>query len=467
MGKGNFKRMKLLCMAACFCLFGQTAAFAGMNHTQAEKEVFVSGTKINGVTVSAMTPEEAKGYIEAYYGGDYTLTLIRQDGTEEAIRGSEIGLAAVVGDGLSDILDEQNANGRVYGPAFNNNFNVPMDASYSDEALAARLQTLDCVSGSEVVTTANAYISGYVEGQGFSIVPEVQGNDIDVTALTAAVRAALAEGKNQLDLEAAGCYRKPTLTEEDPQLLAQLDSMNQRTEMTVTYQFGDDREVLDGASMASWIQGYTAESGLLVDQAKVSAYVKSLADKYDTAGTARSFKTASGAEVTVTGPYGWKIDQPAETLALTTAIQVGQSVEKEPAYSQTAASRGGNDYGTTYVEVDLGNQHMYLVENGVCVLDAPFVSGNVSKDWTTPPGIFGLYYKQRDKVLRGEDYATPVKYWMPFNGGIGLHDADWRSSFGGTIYQTNGSHGCINLPPSKAAVLYDHVYKNMPIICHN
>ena len=47
------------------------------------------------------------------------------------------------------------------------------------------------------------------------------------------------------------------------------------------------------------------------------------------------------------------------------------------------------------------------------------------------------------------------------------HDADWRSSFGGEIYKTNGSHGCINLPPAKAAVLYDHVYKNMPIICHN
>ena len=195
--------------------------------------------------------------------------------------------------------------------------------------------------------------------------------------------------------------------------------------------------------------------------------MKSLADKYDTAGKPHAFRTASGQDVTITGPYGWKIDQAAETQSLIAAIQTCQSSEREPVYAQTAASRTGNDYGMTYVEVDLGNQHLYLVENGKCILDTPFVSGNVSKGWTTPPGIFGLYYKQKDKVLRGEDYETPVKYWMPFNGGIGLHDADWRGSFGGTIYKTNGSHGCINLPPAKAAIVYDHVYKNMPIICHN
>ncbi len=33
----------------------------------------------------------------------------------------------------------------------------------------------------------------------------------------------------------------------------------------------------------------------------------------------------------------------------------------------------------------------------------------------------------------------------------------WRSKFGGTIYQTSGSHGCVNLPPASVpATLYDH-----------
>ena len=63
------------------------------------------------------------------------------------------------------------------------------------------------------------------------------------------------------------------------------------------------------------------------------------------------------------------------------------------------------------------------------------------------------------------EYKTPVTYWMPFNGGIGLHDASWRSKFGGTIYQTSGSHGCVNLPPASAATLYDLLYKGIPVIC--
>ncbi|MEI3138955.1 MAG: L,D-transpeptidase [Lachnospiraceae bacterium] len=59
-----------------------------------------------------------------------------------------------------------------------------------------------------------------------------------------------------------------------------------------------------------------------------------------------------------------------------------------------------------------------------------------------------------------------MTYWMPFNGGIGLHDANWRSSFGGSIYQTNGSHGCVNLPRSAAKEIYERVYDGIPIICY-
>ena len=99
------------------------------------------------------------------------------------------------------------------------------------------------------------------------------------------------------------------------------------------------------------------------------------------------------------------------------------------------------------------------------IIDSPFVSGNVSKNYTTPPGLFELYYKQKDRVLKGEDYATPVKYWMPFNGGIGFHDANWQPYFGGDRYLEGGSHGCINMPPEKAAALYEIIQYNVPIVC--
>jgi len=149
------------------------------------------------------------------------------------------------------------------------------------------------------------------------------------------------------------------------------------------------------------------------------------------------------------------------------AVKACQTAEREPIYDSRGATHDGYDFGQTYIEVDLATQHLYFYKDGQIIIESPLVSGNVSKNHTTPPGLFELYYKQTDRILRGADYATPVKYWMPFNGGIGLHDADWRSKFGGTIYQTNGSHGCINLPPKVAAQVYENAYKGIPIICCN
>ena len=68
--------------------------------------------------------------------------------------------------------------------------------------------------------------------------------------------------------------------------------------------------------------------------------------------------------------------------------------------------------------------------------ESDFVSGCVNKGTTTPRGTYGITYKERDATLNGENYSSPVKYWMPFNGDIGMHDADWRNEgdFGGDIY---------------------------------
>ena len=181
-------------------------------------------------------------------------------------------------------------------------------------------------------------------------------------------------------------------------------------------------------------------------------------------------------DVEITGPYGWKLDVAGESAALTQLIQAGLAEgeqDREPVYAATAASRTAPDWGTTYVEIDLTGQHVYMFQEGSLVWEAPCVTGNIAKNYDTPAGIYSLTYKEKDRILRGAkkadgsyEYESHVDYWMPFNGGIGLHDATWRSKFGGSIYQTSGSHGCINLPPDKAAVLYDLVYKGMPVLCY-
>ena len=149
------------------------------------------------------------------------------------------------------------------------------------------------------------------------------------------------------------------------------------------------------------------------------------------------------------------------------------SQTREPAYSQTAASRNGYDFGNTYVEIDMGEQKLYMYKDGECIVNTPIVTGNVSKNYTTPEGLYTLYYKERNRILRGPkladgsySYESPVSYWMPFNGGIGLHDATWRGKFGGTIYKTNGSHGCINMPLDQAGALFNMIEPGTPVIFH-
>ncbi len=136
-------------------------------------------------------------------------------------------------------------------------------------------------------------------------------------------------------------------------------------------------------------------------------------------------------------------------------------MEREPVYLTTANSHGEHDYGDSYVEINLTNQHLFLYKDGKLVVESDFVSGNLSKGHDTPTGAFGLTYKTMNAVLRGPDYETRLPTGCRLTAIVGMHDATWRNKFGGSIYKTGGSHGCINLPASAAKKIYETIDKDM------
>lgn len=243
--------------------------------------------------------------------------------------------------------------------------------------------------------------------------------------------------------------------------------------MSITYQMPNNQtEVLDGLMIASWVNG---SKGLTVsvDAAKVADYVQGLRNKYDTPAGTQTWQSADGTTKSIKTDYGWHIDQTKETEALIANIQSLQSVTREPVYASRAAQTAMPQWGKTFVEIDISSQHVYFYQDGNCVWDSKCVTGTATDpDRATPTGVFALKYKQRDRVLRGRinpqtgkpSYESPVAYWMPFNGNIGLHDANWRSSFGGNIYLKSGSHGCINLPPKNAKTLYELITPGTVIV---
>jgi len=458
---------------ACTGLLTAALSMGAAGLVFADETTFVPGTSVNGLGIADMTVEEAKSHISSFYSSEYQLKIKERGGVTETIKGTDIGYGVGIPEGfLEEILTKENADGRVFGPDVNHKYRVEMANTYEQEALEAKIQSLGCISGGDLRMPEDAHVSEYQEGEPVTIVPEVRGNKADPEKAAQVIREAVASGQTEVDLEAAGCYFEPKVTADMQELKDLCDTMNRCREMEITYKIGEETEVLSADVICSWITG-SGEGQIHLNGELIAAYVQELAAKYDTAGTVRVFHTAGGQDVEVSGPYGWRINQAEEAAALAALIQTGESQEREPVYALAAASRTAPDWGSTYAEVDLGGQHVYLVQEGQIVWEAPCVTGNVSKGHTTPPGIYSIAYKQRDRVLRGKkladgsyEYESPVSYWMPFNGGIGFHDANWRGSFGGNIYQSGGSHGCVNLPPSAVPAFYEAVYAGMPVICY-
>lgn len=440
------------------------AVYVGMG--QKYKRVYFPNTTINGLDVSGLTPDEVKKQITDETSG-YTMTLQERGGENEAIRGSDIDLHPEFDGTLEKILENQSPLAWGFHIGRYVDYTIDTMAVFDDAKLSAVVSGLKCLTPEKAVAPQNAYISNYISGTGYEIVPEEQGASPDPQLLSDAVKNAILNFQENLSLEDAQVYEKPQITAESEALNAELAAWNKYVHTTVTYRFGSRNEVLDGEKIHTWLVS-DGQGGVSLDESKIGEYVSWLAQTYNTAYKPKSLKTSYGQTVTISkSVYGWKINQKEETEALKQILLSCESQEREPVYSQTAAVHDENDYGNTYVEINLTAQHLFFYKEGKLVIESDFVSGNESRGWSTPAGAYPLTYKQRNATLKGQNYATPVSYWMPFNGGIGMHDAYWRSSFGGKIYKTNGSHGCINLPPAVAKTVYENISAGMPVLCYH
>ena len=428
------------------------------------RNVFFPGTIVNGINVSGLNCAQAQEAVNAG-ASTYTLTLIEDDGENtETISGSDIGLHVENGDNLQLILSGQNMI--TWGLEAFREKEYSISVSYDEEKLRSVIDSLSCMDKSKWISPENAFVI-YENDIGYQIVPEVPGNEISEDRLLEAVADAVCRMEDTLSFRAAGIYRAPEISAEDDALKEQLALVQSYSDMTVTYKFGDQTEVLDGDTLSRWIS--VSRSGRrTIDREAVTEYIKELAKKYNTAYSSKTLKTSYGETVTIkNGYYGWMLDKETEVDKLMEIIGRGESTDREPVYLMEAASHGDPDYGDTYVEINLTAQHLFFYKDGELVIESDFVSGNPSRGNATPAGAYSLTDTERNATLKGQNYRTPVSYWMPFNGNVGMHDSSWRSTFGGSIYKTNGSHGCINLPPAVAATIYENIEQGIPVLCYH
>jgi lipoprotein-anchoring transpeptidase ErfK/SrfK len=432
---------------------------------------FMFDTKINGVDFSLKDVSEVESYLKKQVA-DYTLTLEESDGSREIIKGADIDIEFTSGERLKQLAEGQQKLLWVKSLWEPTEIESKVGVKYNADKLNEVIDKLKCMDEDKQKASKNAY-PAFKDGK-FEVVPEVIGTKIDDEKFRAAVTKTIDGFISNVNLREEDCYILPKYTSESKEVIEAAEKMNSYLGAKITYDFGSKTEVVDSAVISEWIKINKKKMKVTFNEDDVKEYIKKLAEKYDTKYKAKEFTTADGDTVKVEGgSYGWQINQDAEYEELTKDIKKAQVVTREPKYRSKAASHDGAGVGSTYAEVDLTDQHMYFIKNGKVVLETDIVTGNPNKGNATPQGVYTLSYKTLNATLRGEkkangeySYETPVKYWMPFNGGIGFHDATWQSSFGGDRYKSHGSHGCVNMPKEKAGKLYELISAGIPVVCH-
>ncbi len=425
---------------------------------------YYGNTVINGTSTSNMTIHEAKDAINSQVK-DYLLTIEERNGISDYITGEIINLHTVFDDSLSDILKEQKAFTWPVSIFRTHELTVNTMLNYDESLLKKYFKKLNCFDQANVINPENATISEYGTN-GFEIVPEKQGAKVVEDKLFEAIRNAIYSLAPSISIEKEGCYEEPLITAENPKLQKALKKMNQIAATEITYEFGEVTEILNGEQISKWIS-VNEDFVVEFEENGIKEYVDYIGKTYNSFGRVREFKTSYGDVIKVSGgDYGWWLNRPEEVAELRELIRKGVKQKRTPIYFQTAQQYGKDDIGDTYVEVNLTAQHLFFYKDGKRILESDFVSGNVSKKFGTPTGTYPVQYKQNDATLVGEDYETPVKYWMPFNKNIGFHDASWRSKFGKDIYLTNGSHGCINMPPANAKKMFQNIQRGVAVVVY-
>ena len=468
----NHKKPVLICGIVVLVLL--IVYLAGMLYYN---DKFLNGTMVNGSDVGGMTLQKANDQLSKKVNGQ-SLKLIFNDGQNEVLQSAQLGVSYNKDNSLNQLMINQN-NWAWFIGFFKNEKNTLTDLiQISDENLTNGIASMEHAKEENQIAPTDAYIQ-YKDGS-FSIIEETLGSKFNIEELVKNIKVALSEGKQQLDVTKANGYVKPHVYKDDQDLNNQLKAANEYCLSAITYTTPKGKEIaLDGSTLITWLSkqddgSYTKDESVFKE--KLTAFVKELASQYNSIGVTRTFTGKDGQSHTVSGgTYGFRVSTDSEVSALLKMINENKSENNRiPEHTGQLPSGENGGLGTTYLEINITKQHLWFVKDGSVVLESDFVSGKESDPTRlTPSGTYYIYNKERNRVLRGTkqpngkyEYESPVSYWMPFNKGIGLHDASWRSTFGRDIYINSGSHGCINLPTGFAGSLYSQIYVNLPVVVY-
>lgn len=437
------------------------------------EEHFYSNTVIDGMDCSQMTAAQVKEKLKEEVES-YRLTVTGRGEAKETLTAWDLSLSYKDDGAVDRLLKGQNHWLWPAGAFREHTYQELVSLEVSDEGISKAVDGLAMMQEENMTAPEDASIT--VENNAFTIVPEKEGTTLNRDKVTAAVKKAVLAGEKTLDLDAADCYEHPAVTAEDEALKERLKNLQQLVSASLTMDFGSGRtETVDKNLLITWLTQDEAGNDV-IDSAKVTEYVQQLADKYNTVGH-HTFITTGGETVTLgKGDYGWVLDVETTAANLIQAIQEHQQGAFEVTYSSSAKSREENDIGSSYIEISIEQQTVWCYVDGELVVETPVVTGCVNNGTETPKGgVWKVKSRKSPYTMKGKpdengepSYVEEVTYWVPYSEDftVGLHDLASRTAFGGDIYITNGSHGCVNTPLDAMKKIYDVVSYGFPVIVY-
>lgn len=433
------------------------------------QDSFMYGTWINGIYCTGKTVSEAAKELEKNYEYDVVYVVTPQD--VEVLETASLGIQYDFEGALKEYRRKQNPfvwyshiltghQDEWVSPKISFNENSLEDWLYTtasyDSNLNLKQDSLFIVSGEN----------------GYEILEEKE-KILNTILAQERIAEAIKNGKKEINLEEEGCYFTREETVEMQQLRELFQKIDALQNISLTYKLKEEEKKIMPAEIALWIAKdkednflLDKEGNLTFDKNAVADFVEKMANEHDT-WQQFPFTTHDGRKIVLKkGNYGTKIYQQKEVNFLLDYLKDPVELVREPAYIRNVTYKDSNAIDTTYVEVDMTQQKMMFFSDGEKVLETEVVTGCTTKGMGTPEVVCYVYNKARNAILKGKNYRTFVNYWVAVYGGIGLHDATWRSEFGGEIYKNNGSHGCVNTPLEEMEKLYDMLEVGMPVVIH-
>lgn len=446
--------------------------------------------------------------VGAFYFGDHLLPNTKM-GTEDVSLQSERQLESefngaasnysldISGEGFSYKLDSDKISMSIEGGALakdalkrQNAFAWPievfsshdlsdlLDISYDQAALKKVIDNQVDIYNRDKTPCENATVVYDKDKGSFVVKDEVKGDQLDEEKVLSKV----VECIDSLEKE---CVLSESEIEQ-PSILSSDERLEGAVEKGNSIASGSIKLVMDGTDDAvatigkdeivDWITFSDKDLSVGIDTEAMDSWLSKATEGVNTVGSKRSWTRADGTKCKVSGgSYGWRAD--IDSLGDTVSSHLKKAdfsdvTIKSSKKAATYAGKGKRDW-KAYVDIDLSEQKVrYYDDNDKLQHETSCVTGTKGKH-DTPQGVYTIDWRQSPRILKGKNedgstYESKVTYWLPFIDarGIGLHDATWRSNFGGSIWKTSGSHGCVNLPPKDAKWFYENLPSHAVVVVH-